>query len=105
VLRVEFADGTVIVADAEHQWRTETTIRTTAELAASPGYAVANARPLELPERDLPLPPYTLGELLGTANDDLLPPAYRARRRTSAAPCSPAYWTLAGRSRRPGRSS
>jgi replicative DNA helicase len=73
---VEFADGTVIVADAEHQWRTETTIRTTAELAASPGYAVANARPLELPERDLPLPPYTLGELLGTANDDPLPPAY-----------------------------
>lgn len=29
---VEFSDGTVIVADAEHQWPTESGIRTTAEL-------------------------------------------------------------------------
>ncbi len=85
---VGFADGTVIVADAAHQWRTETAVRTTAELAPRHA-AIANARPLELPERELPLPPYTLGVLLGLANDDpeiaclladdgpsQLPPAY-----------------------------
>jgi replicative DNA helicase len=32
---VEFSDGTVIVADAEHQWPTRTGVRTTAQLAAA----------------------------------------------------------------------
>jgi replicative DNA helicase len=86
---VEFADGSVIVADADHQWRTETAVCTTAELASRQYAAVANARPLVLPERELPLPPYTLGVLLGRADDDpeigclladdgpiQLPPAY-----------------------------
>jgi replicative DNA helicase len=72
---VEFSDGTVIVADAEHQWLTETrgsaAVRTTSEIAialrreAGSTHSVANAKPLELPARELPLPPYTLGAWLG----------------------------------------
>ncbi|WP_209648175.1 replicative DNA helicase [Kibdelosporangium banguiense] len=82
---VEFSDGTVIVADAEHQWLTETRasrrgskrapqIRTTQELAATvrcssaderANHSVANTQPLEFPERELPLPPYVLGAWLG----------------------------------------
>jgi hypothetical protein len=93
---VEFSDGTVIVADAEHRWLTEDrrsvesannvkhatrtrvrhafpAVRTTAEIAATLRYgwnqrlnhAVANCRPLDFPEADLPIPPYTLGAWLG----------------------------------------
>jgi replicative DNA helicase len=78
---VEFSDGTVIVADAEHQWLTETrasrrpaAVRTTSQIAATLrdetadrrlNHSVTNARPLDLPERELPLPPYTLGAWLG----------------------------------------
>jgi replicative DNA helicase len=67
---IEFADGSMIIADADHQWRTETDVCTTAELTSRPHAAVANTRPLTLPERDLPLPPYTLGVLLGRPTDD-----------------------------------
>ncbi|MGV9674272.1 replicative DNA helicase [Nocardia sp. NPDC003482] len=82
---VEFSDGTVIVADEQHQWLTETrssrrstrrtaAVRTTAEIAASIrcdtadrrlNHSVANTDPLQLPERDLLVPPYTLGAWLG----------------------------------------
>ncbi|MDQ3790068.1 MAG: AAA family ATPase, partial [Actinomycetota bacterium] len=95
---VEFSDGTVIVADAQHQWLTETrasrrsaqvaaagrnrqknqrtfaAVRTTEEIAATVrcdtadrrlNHSVTNAKPLDLPERDLPLPPYTFGVWLG----------------------------------------
>jgi replicative DNA helicase len=95
---VEFSDGTVIVADAQHQWLTETrasrksawaaargyhrtrtqrtfpTVRTTEELLATLhcngterrlNHSVANAEPLDLPEQQLPLPPYALGVWLG----------------------------------------
>jgi replicative DNA helicase len=95
---VEFSDGTVIVADAQHQWLTETrasrksawsaarrynrsrtqrtfpSVKTTEELCATLrcdgierrlNHAVANTRPLDLPEQDLPLPPYALGVWLG----------------------------------------
>ncbi|HEX5114727.1 MAG TPA: replicative DNA helicase [Pseudonocardiaceae bacterium] len=82
---VEFSDGTVIVADADHQWLVDTrssrrsarqraTVHTTAQLArtlrcdtadARLNYSVANARPLDLPRRDLPLSPYLLGVWLG----------------------------------------
>jgi replicative DNA helicase len=83
---VHFSDGTVIVADARHQWVTTdrparrrsprggARIRTTEELArtvrcATAGrrlnHAVANAAPLDLPAADLPVPPYTLGVWLG----------------------------------------
>ena len=95
---VEFSDGTVIVADAGHQWLTETrasrksaqaaavgynrhrnprtfaAVRTTAEIAASLrcdtqdrrlNHSVVNARALGLPDRELLIPPYTLGAWLG----------------------------------------
>jgi replicative DNA helicase len=95
---VEFSDGTVIVADARHQWLTETrasrksawaaargynrtrtqqtlpSVKTTEELLATLrcngterrlNHAVANAKPLDLPPRELPLPPYALGVWLG----------------------------------------
>jgi replicative DNA helicase len=75
---VTFDDGTVIVADAEHQWRTTTGaahrgIKTTAQIAASlrsqadgrHSHAVAVAEAAELPARDLPFPPYALGAWLG----------------------------------------
>jgi replicative DNA helicase len=95
---VEFSDGTVIVADAQHQWLTETRASRESAWAAARGYnrartqrifpsvrtteevrstlrcngserrfnhAVANARPLDLPPQELPLPPYALGVWLG----------------------------------------
>lgn len=83
--QVEFSDGTVLVADAEHQWLTDTrasrrssrvspAIRTTEEIAATlrcatadrrPNHSVPNAAPLQAPDRDLLVPPYTLGAWLG----------------------------------------
>ncbi|MGH3715002.1 MAG: replicative DNA helicase [Micromonosporaceae bacterium] len=81
---VEFSDGSVIVADAWHQWLThdrasrragkEPSVRTTEDIAATLrtqtadqrlNHSVANARPLELAERELLIPPYTLGVWLG----------------------------------------
>jgi replicative DNA helicase len=92
---VVFDDGTKVVADAEHQWLTDTRasrraaqearaqgggreprvlprVRTTREIArtldtadGSPNHSVSNAGPLDLPERALELPPYFLGVWLG----------------------------------------
>ncbi|MGH3646343.1 MAG: replicative DNA helicase [Micromonosporaceae bacterium] len=81
---VEFSDGSVIVADAWHQWLTHTrasrryrrepAVRTTEEIAASLrtktadrrlNHSITNARPIELPEQELLIPPYTLGMWLG----------------------------------------
>jgi replicative DNA helicase len=82
---VHFSDGSVLVADAQHQWLTETRasrrgrraaaeVRTTEEIArtvrcatedARLNHSVTNARPLQLPEADLPIGPYTLGVWLG----------------------------------------
>jgi hypothetical protein len=92
---VEFSDGSVITADADHLWLTEDRrsvesannvkygtnrarhafpqVRTTAEIAATIRYGagqrlnheVANCRPLDLAEADLPVPPYALGAWLG----------------------------------------
>ncbi|MDQ3885969.1 MAG: replicative DNA helicase [Actinomycetota bacterium] len=91
---VEFSDGSVIVADAQHQWLTETQpshcspwagseVRTTEELAARTGhlaagyhcnhvaadhcvkYSVRTCLPLDLPVRELLVPPYSLGVWLG----------------------------------------
>ncbi|MGY1763638.1 replicative DNA helicase [Geodermatophilus sp. SYSU D00779] len=95
---VHFSDGSVIVADAQHQWLTETRASRKSAQAAATGYnrcrsqrtfaevrtteaiartvrcatedarlnhSVTNAAPLELPEADLPLPPYALGVWLG----------------------------------------
>jgi replicative DNA helicase len=97
---VEFNDGSVIVADAEHQWRTTTRasrrqqaeqhtslyssenaattathqgIVTTAQIAATIrdaadgrlNHAVDVTCPADLPDEDLPFPPYALGVWLG----------------------------------------
>ncbi|HZC54354.1 MAG TPA: DnaB-like helicase N-terminal domain-containing protein, partial [Mycobacterium sp.] len=95
---VEFSDGTVIVADAAHQWLTETrasrksaqaaavgynryknqrtfaAVRTTAEIGGTLrcntqdqrlNHSVINTRALDLPDRELTVPPYTLGAWLG----------------------------------------
>jgi replicative DNA helicase len=73
---VHFSDGSVIVADAQHQWLTETLdgdrgVRTTEQIVGSllsgshPNHAVANTAPLELREAPLPLSPYALGVWLG----------------------------------------
>lgn len=82
---VEFSDGSVLVADEQHQWLTETRssrrskrtfaqVRTTGEIASTLrcetadrrlNHSVTNAGPLQLPARTLPVPPYTLGAWLG----------------------------------------
>ena len=81
---VEFSDGMVIVADAEHQWLTETraprksaqaaAIHTTREIAETLrcptsdrrlNHSVNNCAPLQAPDRELLVPPYTLGAWLG----------------------------------------
>jgi replicative DNA helicase len=82
---VEFSDGTVIVADESHQWLTDTRasrrsvhsspqVRTTGDIAATLrcptadrriNHSVRVAAPLQLPERDLLVPPYALGVWLG----------------------------------------
>ncbi|WP_409485686.1 replicative DNA helicase [Arsenicicoccus dermatophilus] len=95
---VAFSDGSSIVADAEHQWLTDTRasrraasaartdgvrrgatqalpgVRTTTEIAetlrtqtkdARLNHSVRLARPLDLPTRELLVPPYVLGAWLG----------------------------------------
>ncbi|MGH3721421.1 MAG: replicative DNA helicase [Pseudonocardiaceae bacterium] len=95
---IEFSDGTVIVADGNHQWLTETRasrrsaqqvatgynryrnqrtfaeVRTTEEIAATLrcrtvdrrlNHSVGNCRPIDLPDADLLIPPYSLGVWLG----------------------------------------
>ncbi len=81
---VEFSDGSVVVADGSHLWSTQdraarrrggpATVLTTEQIAATlrtptaehrHNHSVTNAAPLRLPERRLPIPPYTLGVALG----------------------------------------
>jgi len=83
---VVFDDGTSVVADALHQWRTDTRdsrggagpalVRTTEEMARTvdqpegarrANHSVDTARPLDLPRADLPVDPYVLGVWLGDA--------------------------------------
>ncbi|MBA2769316.1 MAG: replicative DNA helicase [Sporichthyaceae bacterium] len=79
---VEFSDGTVIVADAEHGWLTDAggvaSVRTTREIASTLrvgtapdrrlSHSVSNALPLQLPAGTLPVGPYALGVWLGQAD-------------------------------------
>ncbi|UOY00591.1 replicative DNA helicase [Blastococcus sp. PRF04-17] len=65
---VHFSDGSVVVADAQHQWLTETLdgdrgVRTTEQIAGSlqANHQVPNAAPLSFPDSQLPLSPYALG--------------------------------------------
>ncbi|MCR3747012.1 replicative DNA helicase [Lentzea californiensis] len=77
---VEFSDGTVIVADAEHQWLTEScsetggfwAIRTTAQLFERVGLCrmfVRLSAAWELPTASLPLSPRALGLFLSGLGD------------------------------------
>lgn len=76
--RITFDDGTSVVCDSDHRWLTRTdldeAVRTTDEIRQtlfSPNkrpqrwHRIANTRPLDLPERDLPIDPYILGCWLG----------------------------------------
>ncbi|WTG93750.1 replicative DNA helicase [Kitasatospora sp. NBC_01560] len=99
---VLFDDGTSVIADADHQWLTETrasrrsaggvgaaaSVRTTKEIVetlrcetadARANHSVRNTAALDLPDRELPVPPYTLGAWLGDGHSD-------AARITSADP-------------------
>ncbi|MCA1824684.1 MAG: replicative DNA helicase [Frankia sp.] len=82
---LEFSDGTRVVADAQHQWLTDTrasrrspnvsaAVRTTEEIARAVRCPTADARvnhsvrlaaPLQRPTAPLPLSPYALGVWLG----------------------------------------
>ena len=81
---VEFSDGSVLVADEQHQWLTHSraerrgqgvgSVRTTGEIALSVrtttaearlNHSIANAGALQLESQSLPVPPYVLGAWLG----------------------------------------
>ncbi len=87
---VAFSTGEVIVADGQHQWvtwarheeakptglseATSPAVVTTEQIAAAlehraghghPEHAVPVCKPFDLPEADLPIPPYALGVWLG----------------------------------------
>nr|WP_232320116.1 replicative DNA helicase [Herbidospora daliensis] len=86
---VEFSDGAVIVADAQHQWftrsrrerrnglpgsvvTTEQIVQTLRHTATDRrlNHAVPVASAVVLPEAELPIPPYTLGVWLGDGSSD-----------------------------------
>jgi replicative DNA helicase len=87
---VTFSDGTTVVADAAHQWLTDTrasrrsphipaAVRTTEEIAETvrtptadrrANHSVATCDPLDLPEQDLLVPPYALGIWLGDGTSE-----------------------------------
>lgn len=79
--QVQFDNGTAIVADADHRWSTRTrserakgappSVRTTTEIAETlrrqgqRNHSIDIAGPIEVPDADLPVGPYTLGAWLG----------------------------------------
>ncbi|MEH3139629.1 MAG: replicative DNA helicase [Mycobacterium kyogaense] len=71
---VEFSDGTVIVADAEHQWLSSGAIHTTQEIAetlqSGAHHTVDNTHAVQGAGAALPVPPYALGASLGAATTD-----------------------------------
>lgn len=86
---VEFSDASTIIADAQHQWATQTravrrtgqggaSVVTTEQMLATltvgaearANHSVGNARPLQVPEADLPVAPYALGAWLGDGHSD-----------------------------------
>ncbi len=100
---ITFDDGTTVVADADHQWLTESrqdlavsggsgpqgrqapSVRTTKEIAETllavadglPNHAVRTTAPLELPECALPVPPRELGARLAChKGPERIPPEY-----------------------------
>jgi replicative DNA helicase len=84
--RVRFADGSTLVADAEHQWAVIPAaasdgvpeVRTTAQLvehgvldqSGQAEWSVPIASPLHLPDAELPVDPYVLGCWLSSGSPD-----------------------------------
>lgn len=70
---VNFADGSSVVADAEHNWYANGAVRTTAEMLADIAntvYRIPLAAPVQYAEQELPVDPYLLGFWMACANDD-----------------------------------
>ncbi|MGK9269515.1 replicative DNA helicase [Williamsia muralis] len=87
---VEFSDGSVLIADEQHQWLTDTRasrrsprfpaeVRTTGQIFSTlrtntadqrANHSVTNARAVQLPKQDLLVQPYTLGAWLGDGSSD-----------------------------------
>jgi hypothetical protein len=83
VYKIQLDDGTVIKADADHQWwvkqagRTGLRIKTTQEMlneglrySTKWKWRIPLVKPLEYPEQDLPIHPYVLGVWLGDGSSD-----------------------------------
>lgn len=68
---LEFSDGTTVVADAQHQWTLrDGGVRTTATLHDEQGGELPEHAALELEQRDLPVPPYSLGVWLAAGDPE-----------------------------------
>ena len=87
---VEFSDGSVLIADEQHQWLTDTRasrrssrfpaeVRTTGQILSTlrtntadrrANHSVTNTRAVQLPKQDLLVQPYTLGAWLGDGSSD-----------------------------------
>lgn len=84
--RVTFSDGSSLTACKDHQWwverrtnkgtyvpgrvRTEDLVGNLRGPGGACRFRVPNAKPLQLPNADLPVPPYTLGAWLGDGHSD-----------------------------------
>ncbi len=111
---VEFSDGTVIVADAEHQWLTEScsetggfwAIRTTQQLFHRVGvcrHFIRLSAAWELPAASLPLTPSSLGKFLSGLGDlELTDDEQRTAKKLGLAdePHIPAMYLRASRAQR-----
>nr|WP_207630698.1 MULTISPECIES: replicative DNA helicase [unclassified Actinopolyspora] len=68
---IEFSDGTTVVADAQHQWTLrDGNVRTTAMLHDEQRGELPEHAALELEQRDLPVPPYSLGVWLAAGDPE-----------------------------------
>jgi ATP-dependent Zn protease len=74
IFKVSFSDGTSLRVTEDHLWQVNGEVRSTADLIANPGLrgAIPMAAPVEFVGRDLPLDPFTLGQIVaGHATFDL----------------------------------
>nr|WP_218862745.1 replicative DNA helicase [Actinopolyspora biskrensis] len=68
---IEFSDGTAVVADAQHQWTLrDGGVRTTATLHDEQSGELPEHAALDLEQRDLPVPPYSLGVWLAAGDPE-----------------------------------
>ncbi|WP_420870238.1 replicative DNA helicase [Janibacter anophelis] len=87
---VEFSDGSVIVADGQHQWQTTTAVRTTEQLAGSleQAHEVELTQPLELNCASPDASAYAMGVALGLSctRTDHVDPEVEMRAGSDALP-------------------